>query len=119
LDRHEICILFGHKPIRAVFFQGLMNSNVWRDTMEHIAAANNTEMPAYLALIEEGCLVERELVPGLGERWIVTQGDLRLSGESLLQVSGLYWMRKRRGADWQARDEEVEAFLDRFYPERK
>jgi hypothetical protein len=87
--------------------------------MENITAANNTEIPAYLALIEEGCQVDRELVPGLGERWIVMKDDLRLSGESLLQVSGLYWMRKRRGADWQARDEEVESFLGHFYPEGK
>jgi hypothetical protein len=87
--------------------------------MEHIAAANNAEIPAYLALIEEGCSVDRELVPGLGERWIARQGDIRLSGESLLQVLGLYWMRKQRGADWQARDAEIEAFMNRFYPEGK
>lgn len=85
--------------------------------MEHIAAAGNTEIPAYLALLQEGCRVDRELVPGLGERWIVQEGDFRVSAESPLQALGLYWMRRQRGPNWQPEDAEIEAFLKRFYPE--
>jgi hypothetical protein len=84
--------------------------------MEHIAAAGNTEVPAFLALLKEGCRVDRELVPEFGERWIAEKGDLRVSAESPLQVLGLYWMRRQRGPSWQAEDAEVEAFLKHFYP---
>jgi hypothetical protein len=87
--------------------------------MEHITAAGNTEIPAYLALLQEGCRVHRELVPELGERWIAEKGDFRVSAESPLQVLGLYWMRKQRGLNWQAVDGEIEPFLKRFYPEGK
>lgn len=61
--------------------------------------------------------MDRESVAELGERWIAQKGDLRVSGESPLQVLGLYWMRQQRGSNWEAEDAEIEAFLKRFYPE--
>jgi hypothetical protein len=85
--------------------------------MEHIIGAGNTEVPAYLALVDEGFLVERQTLAGGDELWVAERGDLCVSGGSPLEVLGLYCMRSRRGQDWKATDAEIDAFLKRFYPE--
>ena len=85
--------------------------------MEHITAAGNTEIPAYLVLLHEGCRVERQTHVDGGELWVAQQDDLRISGAGPLEVLGLYYMRRQRGENWQAKDSEIEAFMQRFYPE--
>jgi len=83
--------------------------------MEQITAAGNTEVPAYLLLLREGCSIERQHF-GEEEIWIAEKGDLRVSGSSPLEVLGLYQMRKQRGKHWRTQDSEIEDFLKRFYP---
>jgi hypothetical protein len=85
--------------------------------MEHLAGAGNTGVPAYLALLHEGCRVERQVLAGGNELWVAEKGDLRISGGSPLEVLGLYFLRKQRGPEWRADDAEIDAFLKRFYPE--
>ena len=85
--------------------------------MEHITSAGNTEVPAYLALLHNGCRVERKTLPDGSESWDAEQDGLRVSGGSPLEVLGLYCMRKQRGEKWKAEDSEIEEFLKRFYSE--
>jgi hypothetical protein len=85
--------------------------------MEHITAAGNTEVPAYLSLLREGCRVERQFLGEVEELWIAEKDNLRISGNGPLEVLGLYHMRKQRGENWRAEDSEIDAFMKRFYPE--
>ena len=87
--------------------------------MEHITTAGNIEIPAYLALLREGCRVGRRKQPDGGELWVAQRDDLRVTGGSPLEILGLYCMRKQRGQNWKAEDSEIEAFMKRFYPERR
>ena len=87
--------------------------------MEHITAAGNTEVPAYLSLLREGCRVERQFHSEVEELWIAEKDHLRISGNSPLEVLGLYHMRMQRGENWRAEDLEIEAFMMRFYSQDK
>jgi hypothetical protein len=84
--------------------------------MEHISGAGNTEVPAYLALLQAGFRVERQKLGGDDELWVAEREDLRISGSSPLEILGLYGMRNQRGSDWKAEDAEIDAFLKKFYP---
>jgi hypothetical protein len=84
-------------------------------SQESIAAAGNTEVPAYLTLIELGYSVERIDKDG-GERWIAKKGTLQLTADCPLELLGLSLLRSERGAMWQAGDSEINQFLKRFYP---
>jgi hypothetical protein len=81
--------------------------------MEHITAAGNTEIPAFLALRMTGFTLSTEESES-GVRWIAKKRDLTLSGDSPLQLLGLLGLRKQRGADWKASDAEIDAFLKQF-----
>jgi hypothetical protein len=81
--------------------------------MEHITAAGNTEIPAFLALRAAGFTLSTEEGES-GVRWIAKKSDLTLSGDSPLQLLGLHGLRKERGAEWKASDTEIEAFLKQF-----
>ncbi|MBR1176138.1 hypothetical protein JQ617_19440 [Bradyrhizobium sp. KB893862 SZCCT0404] len=82
---------------------------------ETVAAAGNTEVPAYLALVELGYSVDRVGKEG-GERWIATKGALELVADRPLELLGLCLLRSKRGARWQAADSEIDEYLKRFYP---
>jgi len=82
---------------------------------ETIAAAGNTEVPAYLTLIELGYSVERVDKDG-EEHWIAKKGTLQLMADCPLELLGLSLVRSERGPSWQAGDDEIEEFLTRFYP---
>ncbi len=84
--------------------------------MEQIAAAGNTEIPAYLVLIRDGFEVSASPGPDDSEQWIAKNADFKLIAESPLELLGLWSMRKERGSLWKANGEEIEAFLSRFYP---
>ncbi len=84
-------------------------------TQESIAAAGNTEVPAYLALIELGYSVERIDKDG-EEHWIAKSGTLQLMADGPLELLGLCLLRSQRGTRWQANDNEIDQFLKRFYP---
>ncbi len=84
-------------------------------TDESIAAAGNIEVPAYLTLIEHGYSVDRIDEDG-EERWLAKKGGLQLIASCPLELLGLSLLRSERGPRWQARDDEIEEFLKRFYP---
>ena len=74
--------------------------------MEHITAAGNTEVPACLTLSQAGCRVDRQ-----------GAAELRVSGSSNLEILGLLYMREKRRSNWKAQHSEIDAFLERFYPD--
>jgi hypothetical protein len=82
---------------------------------ESVAAAGNTEVPAYLALIELGYSVDRVDKDG-EEQWIAKKGTLQLVADGPLELLGLSLLRSERGPRWQASDNEIDEFLKRFYP---
>jgi hypothetical protein len=82
---------------------------------ETIAAAGNTEVPAYLTLIELGYSVDR-VGKGGEEHWIAKKGTLQLMADCPLRLLGLSLVRSERGPRWQAADSEIDEFLTRFYP---
>jgi tetratricopeptide (TPR) repeat protein len=84
--------------------------------VETIAAAGNTEIPAFLILRSLG--FKFTCVSGLEySQWTATRSDLRLVGGSMLELLGLYAMRRERGSDWKAPDEEIESLsAQSFYP---
>jgi hypothetical protein len=81
--------------------------------MEHIAAAGNTEVPAFLVLREAGFEVSTSMI-GDSEHWMAKKNDLTLIAGSPLELLGLFNIRKERGRDWKASDVEIEAFLKEF-----
>jgi hypothetical protein len=82
---------------------------------EIIAVAGNTEVPAYLALVELGYSVDRVDKDGEGH-WIAKKGTLQLMADCSLELLGLSLLRSERGPRWQASDDEIDEFLKRFYP---
>ncbi len=85
--------------------------------MECITAAGNTEVPAYLTLLEQGWTVELNSSVPEEEFWVARKGELLLQAEGLLELLGLTLMRTQRGEDWHAEDEEIDAFLAKFFPD--
>lgn len=84
--------------------------------MEHITAAGNVEVPAFLALKQLGFALERKLISATSEMWIATKGDYSLSAPSTLEILGLYTMRATRGTVWKATDVEIDSYLGTYYP---
>lgn len=82
---------------------------------ESIAAAGNTEVPAYLTLVELGYSIDRIDKDG-GKHWIAKKGTLQLMADCPLELLGLSLLRSERGPRWQASDNEIDEFLKRFYP---
>ena len=77
---------------------------------ESIAAAGDTGVPAYLALIKLGYSVDRIDKDG-EERWIAKQGALQLMADCPLEFLGLSLLRSERGPRWQASNSEIAEFL--------
>ena len=75
----------------------------------NLSAAGNTEVPAYLGLLEKGYDVSV-----LNDRWIAQRPELQFSAESPLQLLGLVTLFEARGEAWQASDAEVDHFINRF-----
>ncbi len=112
----------GHRGTQAklIVIREAIHLVVWRAmgnemTQESIAAAGNTEVPAYLALIELGYSVDRVEKDG-EEHWIAKKGTLQLMADCPLELLGLSLLRSERGSRWQAGDNEIDEFLKRFYP---
>jgi hypothetical protein len=82
---------------------------------ERISAAGNTEVPAVLVLSHAGFEVSTNASHD-DDQWIATKDDLTLIAASPLELLGLLMMRKERGADWKASDDEIEDFLKKFNP---
>jgi hypothetical protein len=97
--------------IRNVCLDGVGNEMV----QETIAAAGNTEVPAYFTLTGLGYSVDRVDKDG-EEYWIAQKGSLKLVADCPLKLLGLSLVRSKRGSRWQAVDNEIDEFLTRFYP---
>ena len=74
-----------------------------------IAAAGNTEVPAYLVLAEKGFEVVQD-----GQHWTASRGELTLVGSSPLELLALLSIHDARGAEWKATDEEINDFVARY-----
>ena len=85
-------------------------------TRRTIAAAGNTEVPAYLTLVGLGYEIDRRK-EGDVELWIANKENLQLVAGSPLELLGLSSLYGERGPSWQASDNDIDAFLARFYPE--
>ena len=84
----------------------------WHMTAVRIAAAGNTEVPAYLALVARGFEVSRD-----GQSlWVATKGEAVFLADSPLKLLGAVAMFECRGPEWQASDQQIEEFLRRFQP---
>ena len=79
-------------------------------TSTQIAAAGNTEVPAYLALVARGFSVSRDHQ----SVWTATKGEASFLADSPLQLLGVVAMFESRGSQWQASDEQIEEFLRRY-----
>ncbi len=80
-----------------------------------IAAAGNTEIPAYLALLAKGLDVSK--IPnsaGLDEEWIASDGQRQFIATGLVEVLGLVALVDLRGEDWRASDDEIDEFFAKF-----
>ena len=85
--------------------------------MSHITAAGNVEVPAFLALGQLGFAIERTIHDGGTEFWIARREDREYSATSPLEVLGLCLMHETRGSNWKATDEEIDSFLQTYYPD--
>lgn len=85
--------------------------------MESITAAGNTEIPAYLALVDHGLQVSRRQLPDGREMWIAEDDSVKYSAPSALELLGIYSLRQQPGADWQASDKQIHDYLTTFCPD--
>ena len=82
-----------------------------------LAAAGNVVVPAFLILRDKGFTLKCK--PGLGaerEVWTATKRELSFVGDGPLELLGLVAIYEARGTQWQAPDDEIEAFLAEYYP---
>jgi hypothetical protein len=75
-----------------------------------ITATGNTEVPAYLVLIAKGY----EVSHSIGDGWLAQKRDEAFRADSPLILLGLVAMVETRGANWQATDQEIKAFLQTY-----
>ncbi len=86
-----------------------------RKTVETIAAAGNTLVPAYLALRQKGYRVHRDPPRrGCPELWYAEAGARRFVAEDPVTLLGLVALWETRGDNWQAGDAEIDDFMKRF-----
>lgn len=78
-------------------------------------ANGDTMVPAYLALLEKGYQVSCSRSGG-AEMWMAIKDDKAFLGDGPLMALGLISLHEIRGSDWRAADNEIEAFMDRYYP---
>jgi hypothetical protein len=85
-------------------------------TQEILAGAGNVEVPCVLALRSQGFTLSRKVIDG-HEEWRAERPDLLLIADAPLSLLGLVSLRERRGRQWRASDEEIDAFFQEFYPD--
>ena len=75
-----------------------------------IATAANTLAPAWLAILEKGYEVTKQLI-GERELFLATKGDLEFIAEDTVALLGLIGMYEARGENWKATDAEIDAYM--------
>jgi hypothetical protein len=85
-------------------------------TPEILAGAGNVEVVCVLALRSQGFTVSRKVIEG-HEEWRAERPDLVLIAADPVGLLGLASLRERRGREWRASDEEIDAFFQEFYPD--
>lgn len=76
-----------------------------------IANAANTLTPAWLAILDKGYDVEKQLV-GQQEMFLARKGDLEFLAEDTVALLGLIGIYETRGPNWQATDLEIESYVE-------
>ncbi len=80
---------------------------------EQIHEAGNTLVPAVLALRALGFAVHRVIADGV-EHWRAEKPGLTLVSDNPMALLGLAAMRKSRGANWKATDDEINDILSEY-----
>jgi hypothetical protein len=76
-----------------------------------ISHAANTMTPAYLAILSKGFTVTAS-----GDYMIAEKGPHRFVAEGPVELQGLIALFEVRGEEWQANDDEIDAFIDFCQP---
>ena len=84
----------------------------------HLLNSGNTQVPAYLALVQRGYSVRRERAADEhGNEWWVAQGALgRFGAEDTVSLLGIVALAETRGENWPAPDDAIDRFMEQFYP---
>lgn len=80
----------------------------------YIAAAGNTEVPAYLCLKEKGYKMTVRDMSKTEQLWTATKGNVKLSGNGPLELLALAAILSMKGKNWKATDGEIEAFTSEY-----
>lgn len=78
----------------------------------HIAAAGNTMVPAYLAVVAKSYTVE--LMNDSSGNLCAMNGEHTFVAATPLELLGLIAMVEVRGAGWRANDDDVDDYFKRF-----
>ncbi|WP_299121982.1 hypothetical protein [uncultured Tenacibaculum sp.] len=74
-----------------------------------IAAAGNTEPPAYKLIIDKGYSIEKK-----GDSLLAQKDDLIFLAYSILELAGLIFLYETKGANWQVDDEVIDEYCELF-----
>jgi len=74
-----------------------------------LSDAANVMTPAYLTILSKGFSVRRS-----GDLLVAEKADDQFTAEGPVSLLGLIAIAEVRGEAWQATDDEVSAFVDRF-----
>lgn len=75
----------------------------------HLVDAANTMTPAYLAILAKGFSVRAD-----GELMIAERNGEYFAADGPVPLLGLITMAEIRGEEWEATDDEIEAFVAQF-----
>ena len=78
-----------------------------------LAAASNTEIPAYYQILELGFTVTKRTNHS-EEIWYAENSNSEFSATGLLELLGLINLAEAKGKDWRVTDEQIDEFLSRF-----
>ena len=85
--------------------------------IETIANAGNTEVPCYLTVQSLGFKFSRLNEGEDNELWVAENLGIRFVASNQLELLGLIYMRKFRGLEWKASDNEIDGYLRKYYPQ--
>lgn len=80
-----------------------------------LSIASNTIVPCIVTLEELGCTVENQTL-GEQETWTAKKDGEDFFATDPCQLLGLIKLIEMRGVTWQASDEQIDEYFERFYP---